>query len=74
MYGGVKSVLLREYPEQGQSKEPLTTMPGINRRTIPHWISTDPLERELGSQGVQYEKRQAVDRNVERYRVIITSR
>jgi transposase len=74
MYGREKRVLLREYLEQGWSKNGLAEKLGISRRTVYHWIETGQLERDLDAEAVCYKQRAEVARKIDPYRPIIDAR
>ena len=67
-------MLLRHYLEQGTSKAELARKFGVSQRTVYHWIETDQLDRELDDQPVKYGPRVAVDRKIDSYRDLITTR
>lgn len=67
-------MLLRHYLEQGVSKAELARKFGVSSRTVYHWIETNQLDRELDDQPVKYGPRVAVDRKIDPYRDLITTR
>ena len=74
MYSREKRVLLREYLSQGWNKSDLAEKLGISRWTVHHWIATGQLDRELDEEKVVYKSRPPVERKIDRYAGIITSR
>ncbi len=74
MYGREKRVLLREYLEQGWSKNALAAKLAIGRRTVYRWIESGQLDRDVDDEAVRYKARPAVERKIDPYRPIIEAR
>ena len=74
MHGWETRMLLRHYLEQGVTKTELSRRFGVSRRTIPEWIETGQLERDLAGGGTRYSPRPAVEHKLDPYKGIIEAR
>jgi hypothetical protein len=74
MHGREKRVVLREYLDQGWSKNALARKLGVGRSTIHRWIVGGQLERDLDGEAVHYRARPVVPGKIYPYRGIIDHR